>query len=213
MYILTDGKNYVMDDPIHPGRVMYSTSPVNAKKFTFKQARALLNNKSKKLSWIRSFNMVDDSSGEEIAKQEVRSRSNKGVFVGKNDIDFDVSILDQIMQETNNLLGIAGWNMAQLTTYQNMLSTALSKYDSAEADIEHALQTYKEESGGKKPQAHDKVKNHEVSTFPYPFFGEMHQKSIDDYIRKYEMEFCGMSDKEVIVFNDDDFEYSSGFKK
>lgn len=60
---------------------------------------------------------------------------------------------------------------------------------------------------------YDKVKNHEVSTFPYPFFGEMHQKSIDDYIRKYEMEFCGMSDKEVIVFNDNDFEYSSGFKK
>lgn len=107
MYILTDGKNYVMDDPIHPGRVMYSTSPVNAKKFTFKQARALLNNKSKKLSWIRSFNMVDDSSGEKIAEQEVRSRSNKGIFVGKNDIDFDISILDQIMQETNNLLGIA----------------------------------------------------------------------------------------------------------
>lgn len=158
MYILTDGKNYVMDDPIHPGRVMYSTSPVNAKKFTFKQARALLNNKSKKLSWIRSFNMVDDSSGEEIAKQEVRSRSNKGIFVGKNDIDFDMSILDQIMQETTNLLGIAGWNMAQLTTYQNMLSTALSKYDSAEADIEHALQTYKEESGGKKPQAHKMAK-------------------------------------------------------
>lgn len=60
---------------------------------------------------------------------------------------------------------------------------------------------------------YNKVKNHEVSTFPYPFFGAMHQKSMDDNIRKYEMEFCGMSDKEVIVFNDDDFEYSSGFKK
>lgn len=174
MYILTDGKNYVMDDPIHPGRVMYSTSPVNAKKFTFKQARALLNNKSKKLSWIRSFNMVDDSSGEEIAKQEVRSRSNKGIFVGKNDIDFDISILDQIMQETNNLLGIAGWNMAQLTTYQNMLSTALSKYDSAEADIEHALQTYKEESGGKKPQAHKMAK-----------VGYKIDEDIDDWFKDY----------------------------
>lgn len=61
--------------------------------------------------------------------------------------------------------------------------------------------------------AYSKVKKHDVSTFPYPFFGEMHQKSMDDYIRKYEMEFCGMSDKEIIVFNDDDFEYSSGFKK
>ena len=60
---------------------------------------------------------------------------------------------------------------------------------------------------------YNKVKNYEVSTFPYPFFGEMHQKSMDNYIRKYEMEFCGMSDKEVIVFNDDAFEYCSGFKK
>ena len=60
---------------------------------------------------------------------------------------------------------------------------------------------------------YNKVKNHKVSTFPYPFFGEMHQKSMDNYIRKYEMEFCGMSDKEVIVFNDDAFEYCSGFKK
>lgn len=196
MYILTDGKNYVMDDPIHPGRVMYSTSPVNAKKFTFKQARALLNNKSKKLSWIRSFNMVDDSSGEKIAEQEVRSRSNKGVFVGKNDIDFDVSILDQIMQETNNLLGIAGWNMAQLTTYQNMLSTALSKYDSAEADIEHALQTYKEESGGKKPQAHKfmvAVKNRTSFTLSFTRLetGETITKEVDAYEMFHKM--CEMN--------------------
>lgn len=60
---------------------------------------------------------------------------------------------------------------------------------------------------------YNEVKNHKVSTFPYPFFGEMHQKSMDNYIRKYEMEFYGMSDKEVIVFNDDAFEYCSGFKK
>lgn len=154
MYILTDGKNYVIDDPIHPGRVMYSTSPVNAKKFTFKQARALLNNKSKKLSWIRSFNMVDDSSGEEVQEQEVKSKSNKGVFVGKNDIDFDISILDQITREANSLLGIAGWSMNQLNTYQNLLAAGLSKYDSAISDIVHVLEEYNEKHDGKKPQAH-----------------------------------------------------------
>ena len=154
LYILTDGKNYVIDDPIHPGRVMYSTSPVNAKKFTFKQARALLNNKSKKLSWIRSFNMVDDSSGEEVQEQEVKSKSNKGVFVGKNDIDFDISILDQITREANSLLGIAGWSMNQLNTYQNLLAAGLSKYDSAISDIVHVLEEYNEKHDGKKPQAH-----------------------------------------------------------
>lgn len=30
----------------------------------------------------------------------------------------------------------------------------LSKYDSAESDIKHALQKYREDNNGKKPQAH-----------------------------------------------------------
>ena len=153
MYILTDGKNYVMDDPFHPGRIMYTTSPVKAKKFTYKQARALLNTNRKKLAWLKDYNMVDDS-GTEATRHEVKTLSNKGVFIGKNDIDFDVAILDQITEEANNLLGIAGWNMSQLTTYQNLLNNGLSEYDSAISDIEHALEEYNKKKEGKKPQAH-----------------------------------------------------------
>lgn len=153
MYILTDGKNYVMDDPFHPGRIMYTTSPVKAKKFTYKQARTLLNTNRKKLAWLKDYNMVDDS-GTEATKHEVKTLSNKGVFIGKNDIDFDVAILDQITEEANNLLGIAGWNMNQLTTYQNLLTAGLSKFDSAISDIEHVLEQYDKKTGGKKPQAH-----------------------------------------------------------
>lgn len=154
MYILTDGKNYVMDDPFHPGRIMYTTSPVKAKKFTYKQARTLLNTNRKKLSWLQNYNMVDDSSGEVATKQEVKTKSNKGVFIGKNDIDFDLSILDQITEEASNLLGIAGWNMNQLITYQNLLTSGLSKFDSAISDIEHVLDEYEKKHNGKKPQAH-----------------------------------------------------------
>ena len=39
-----------------------------------------------------------------------------------------------------------------------MLENGLSKYDSAESDIEHALQKYKEDNNGKKPQVHKMAK-------------------------------------------------------
>lgn len=56
---------------------------------------------------------------------------------------------------------------------------------------------------------YDKVKSGNVNTFPYPYFGEMKQKSMDNYIRKYEMEFCEMSDNKITVYKDDELEYSS----
>lgn len=51
------------------------------------------------------------------------------------------------------------------------------------------------------------------TTFPYPFWGEMKTKSMDAYIKKYELEFVGMSDREVIVYTDNEGEYSAGFGK
>ena len=37
----------------------------------------------------------------------------------------------------------------------------------------------------------------------------MKTKSMDSYIKKYELEFVGMSDKEVHVYTDNDGEYSA----
>lgn len=51
------------------------------------------------------------------------------------------------------------------------------------------------------------------TTFPYPSFGEMKPKSMDAYIKKYELEFVGMSNREVNVYMDEDYEYSAGLKK
>lgn len=51
------------------------------------------------------------------------------------------------------------------------------------------------------------------TTFPYPFWGEMKTKSMDVYIKKYELKFVGMSDREVNVYTDNEGEYSAGFKK
>lgn len=157
MYILTDGKNYVMENPMRQGVYLSTTSPVQAKEFTYKQARNLLNNKSKKMSWIRNFHMFN-KDGTPYTKNAPTYKGNGGVYIGVNDIDFDVSIIDKIFCESNSIMNLYGWGLTQLKTYEEQLNRALSKYDSAESDIDHALQKYKEDNDGKKPQAHKMAK-------------------------------------------------------
>lgn len=157
MYILTDGKNYVMENPMKQGRYLQTTSPVQAKEFTFKQARTLLNNRNKKMAWIKNFNMVDTET-KELSRSSAKYKGNGGVYIGENDIDFDDSIIEKIYEETKTIVGLAGWSMTQLKTYEEELSIGLSKYDSAESDIKHALEKYKEDNKGKKPQAHKMAK-------------------------------------------------------
>lgn len=152
MFILSDGKNYVMENPLKMGEYLSTTSPVQATEFSYKQARGLQQRKGKKYSWIREYQMVDTNTGESLIKSNYKG--NGGVYVGDKDIDFDESILGKIVEETESILGLAGWDAQQLNTYKNLLEAALSKYDSAESDISHALQKYKEDNNGKKPQAH-----------------------------------------------------------
>lgn len=154
MFILTDGKNYVMENPMKLGEYMSTTSPIQAKEFTYKQARKLLQNKKKSISWIKSYHMVEQETGEITSTNAKNYKGNGGVYIGKNDIEFDDSIIDLIYEETSSLMGMAGWSMTQLKTYEEKLNVGLSKYDSAESDIKHALQKYKEDNDGKKPQAH-----------------------------------------------------------
>lgn len=138
MFILTDGKNYVMENPMKQGQYVSTTSPMQAKEFTFKQARGLLQNKKKSLSWIRAFYMVNKETGTQC-KQNVNYKGNGGVYVGENDIDFDDSIISLVQDESKSIIGLAGWNINQLKTYENVLKIGLSKYDSAESDVGHAL--------------------------------------------------------------------------
>lgn len=150
MFILTDGKNYVMRNPINPDKYMSTTSSVKAEQFTYKQARSLVRNKKAALKWIKSYRIVDIESG----KEESSSISNEGIFCGNKDINFNEEILNDINIETERILSISGWDMVQLTTYKNTLKGALSKYDSMETDIAHALENYKETHDGKNPPAH-----------------------------------------------------------
>lgn len=157
MFILTDGKNYVMKNPLKTDDYISTTSPVQAAEFSFKQARGLLQRKGKRYSWIRGYQIVDINT-EKASSISPNYKGNGGVYIGKNNIDFDEAILNKIVKESESILGLAGWEKQQLDTYKNLLEVAQSKYDSAESDISHALQKYKEENDGKKPQAHKMAK-------------------------------------------------------
>lgn len=157
MFILTDGKNYVMENPMKQGTYISTTSPVQAKEFTWKQARTILQTKKKSMKWVKSFYAIDQDTGN-IEKDIKYCKGNGGAYIGDNNVGFDDSIIEKIFTETKLIMGLAGWSMTQLKTYEEELTIGLSKYDSAESDIGHALQKYKEDNGGKNAQAHKMAK-------------------------------------------------------
>ena len=136
MFILTDGKNYVMENPMQVGQYISTTSPVQAKEFTYKQARSLLQNKKKSLSWIKQFHMVNQETGQ--VEVDIPKFSNEGIFCGDKNFEFDESIVETIKQEASSIIGLAAWDINQLNTYLTMLNQGVQFYDSAIQDIKHA---------------------------------------------------------------------------
>lgn len=149
MFILTDGKNYVMENPMKQGVYLQTTSPIQSKEFTFKQARTLLNSKSKKMSWIKSFCMIDKETGE--LETNIPKYSNEGIFCGNKDFEFDESIVETIKNEVDSIIGLAAWDINQLNTYVAMLNQGVQFYDNAIQDIKHARLD-------KRPPAHIRTK-------------------------------------------------------
>ena len=106
LFILTDGKNYVMENPIKLGEYMITTSM--AKEFTYKQARSLVQNSRKKYSWIKKYNLIDVDTGQKSDKS-LYYRGNANVYIG-DESNFDYALLDKINSEANSILGLAGWD-------------------------------------------------------------------------------------------------------
>lgn len=172
-----------MENPVKKGVYISTSSPVMAKEFSFKQARTVLNNRGKKMAWVKTYYMVDKETGQ-VSETPASYKGNGGAYIGANDIKFNDEIITQIYDETRVLTGVAGWSMTQLKTYKEQLNIGLSKYDSAESDVKHALQKYKRDSGGKNPQAHKAAK------IGY-LLGEIRDKHEDikqcmDYIQVFE---------------------------
>lgn len=136
MFILTDGKNYVMENPMKIGEYISTTSPLQAKEFTYKQARSLLQNKKKSLSWIKQMTMVNQETGQ--TETDIPKFSNEGIFCDDKDFEFDEHILEEIKQEVTSIIGLAAWDINQLNTYLAMLNQGVQFYDNAIQDVKHA---------------------------------------------------------------------------
>ena len=149
MFILTDGKNYVMENPMKIGEYISTTSPLQAKEFTYKQARSLVQNKKKSLSWIKQFHIINKETGQ--TESNVQKFSNEGIFCGDKEFEFDENIIDIIKQEVNSIIGLAAWDINQLNTYIVMLNQGVQFYDNAIQDIKHARLD-------KRPPAHIRTK-------------------------------------------------------
>lgn len=156
MYILTDGKFYVMKNPEQPEKFIKTTSPVFATEFSYKQARNLLQSKRSATKWIKNenFQMVSMDNGDVVKPNYI---SNANAYIAENDVKLDKRLLENILQEANLILSLKGWNKNQLITYKNSLSANVDKYNSAESDVLHAIEKYKNDTG-KNPQAHKMTK-------------------------------------------------------
>ena len=154
MFVLTNGKDYIMENPMRVGEYIKTTSLVQATRFNYKQARGFVQKYKKRYNWLKGFYLVDAETGEKSEKP-LAYKGNEGLYL---DSDFDDSILDKIINESHSIIGLAGWDIQQLHTYKNLLNTQLSICDSGESDVKHALEKYKEVHNGRKPQAHKVAK-------------------------------------------------------
>lgn len=152
MFILTDGKNYVMENPMQQGKYISSTSPCHAKEFTWKQAKNLLNNNRKSLSWIKNgYYVMDKDTGKVEKANKVRFGSNEGAFIGEKSYEFDFNIVENIDKEVDTILRLDTWNIEDLNKTRGELQQGLQFYDSAISDVYHARMD-------KRPPAHIRTK-------------------------------------------------------
>lgn len=79
-------------------------------------------------------------------------------------------------------------------------------------DVEFDMYICKSKGYNYRPDKNGRMDFSDKTIYPFSFCGELKPKSMDTYIRKYELECVEMSDKEVVIYCDDDIEYYSVFK-
>ena len=102
-YILTDGKSYVMENPTKVGEYLLTTSPLFAKKFSYKQAKGLTQRKGKKYTKFRNFQLLNCETGDE-EKINSNYKGNAGVYIGDKGITINHQMLDDILREVDTML-------------------------------------------------------------------------------------------------------------
>lgn len=134
-YIISNGTSYVMKNPMNANKYISTTSSSMAGIFTFKQARALINNNQKSIAWIRDYHMVEIDSGTTVDPARAKMEAEE-LFV-EGEFSFDDTLLDNIVVEVESLLGLAAYEINELIAQNAILNQALSYCDLVLSDITH----------------------------------------------------------------------------
>ena len=90
MYILSDGKNYVMENPMKIGEYLSTTSPVHAKEFSYKQARALIQSNRKKWAWMKQYHLIGTDEESDTVENSVNYRGKANTYNDSSEFDMKI---------------------------------------------------------------------------------------------------------------------------
>lgn len=152
-YFLVSGGRYVYENLRRPGEYLLTDEIALAKEFSYKQAKGLVQRGKNKSAWLRNCQLVDVESGIE-SNQSLHYQGSGGAYIGENDVNLDLNVIEEIEREAQKIMEISGWDAKKMSTYKNQLEIALSKTDSEISDVTHALEAYMREHDGKRPPAH-----------------------------------------------------------
>ena len=128
MYILTNGTEYVMENPYKEGRFMRTTL-------------------KKALQWAKDYKMVDVNTGE--SKSVPLSKA--GIFLGKYKSEYDPELIEKVSKEVESVLAVPRWDSDHLKAIHNTLKEQEQYTESAISDVYHARMD-------RRPPAHIRTK-------------------------------------------------------
>lgn len=138
MFILTDGNFYVAQNKNDPTKYNAVIEKERATPFTYKQARALLNNKKARLRWIikDNYRMINIETKEEVSPNY---EGKADVYAGDEITLEDEAIVKDIIDKVELITGIDGVDKTSLEKTRNKLNNMLSFYDCAISDVRHII--------------------------------------------------------------------------
>lgn len=164
-FILTNGINYIKEIDNQIGEYETTKFKGLATHFDYRHASQLLKGKSRKQKFIKRYHMekvksdVSEKESEKTIEKSPTSVKNDtsknykgkaGIYTGDASINVNEDVLNRIIDEAEDIMGLSGWDAVKLKEYEDKLNMWQSYYDSSISDIEHLVEQYTIDHDGKK---------------------------------------------------------------